>query len=157
MISDIYKGIGWGSIIYIAAISGIDATVYEAAMVDGANRFKQMWYITLPALKSTIIVMFILNMGSILNAGFEQVLLLYNPRVYEVADIIDTYVYREGIVSSNYSFSTAAGLFKSVISMALIIITNKIAHLMREDGLFFQGRTFRKSSEILHSVLVIIL
>ena len=136
VISDIYKGIGWGSIIYIAAISGIDATVYEAAMVDGANRFKQMWYITLPALKSTIIVMFILNMGSILNAGFEQVLLLYNPRVYEVADIIDTYVYREGIVSSNYSFSTAAGLFKSVISMALIIITNKIAHLMREDGLW---------------------
>lgn len=136
VISDIYKGIGWGSIVYIAAISAIDSTIYEAAMVDGANRLKQMWYITLPELKSTIIVMFILNMGGILNAGFEQILLLYNPRVYEVADIIDTYVYRNGIMSSNYSLSTAAGLFKSVISMGLIIITNKIAHMMEEDGLW---------------------
>ncbi len=136
VITDIYKGIGWGSIVYIAAISAIDATVYEAAMVDGANRWKQMWYITLPELKSTIIVMFILNMGGILNAGFEQILLLYNPRVYDVADIIDTYVYRNGIMSSNYSMSTAAGLFKSVISMGLIIITNKVAHMMEEDGLW---------------------
>ncbi len=136
VITDIYKGIGWGSIVYIAAISTIDSTVYEAAMVDGANRLKQMWYITLPALKSTIVVMFILNMGGILNAGFEQILLLYNPRVYEVADVIDTYVYRNGIMSSNYSLSTAAGLFKSVISMALIIITNKIAHALEEDGLW---------------------
>ncbi|MCM1189129.1 MAG: ABC transporter permease subunit [bacterium] len=136
VITDIYKGIGWGSIVYIAAISAIDATVYEAAMVDGANRLKQMWYITLPELKSTIVVMFILNMGGILNAGFEQILLLYNARVYEVADIIDTYVYRNGIMSSNYSLSTAAGLFKSVISMGLIIITNKIAHMLEEDGLW---------------------
>ena len=95
-----------------------------------------MWYITLPALKSTIVVMLILNMGGILNAGFEQILLLYNPLVYDVADIIDTYVYRNGIMSSNYSLSTAAGLFKSVISMGLIIITNKIAHMMEEDGLW---------------------
>lgn len=136
VISDIYKGIGWGSIVYIAAISSIDSAIYEAAMVDGANRLKQMFYITLPALKSTIVVMFILNMGGILNAGFEQILLLYNPRVYDVADIIDTYVYRNGIMSSNYSLSTAAGLFKSVISMGLIIITNKLAHLMEEDGLW---------------------
>jgi ABC-type polysaccharide transport system, permease component len=136
VITDIYKGIGWGSIVYIASISSIDSTVYEAAMVDGANRLKQMWYITLPALKSTIVVMFILNMGGILNAGFEQILLLYNPRVYDVADIIDTYVYRNGIMSSNYSISTAAGLFKSVISMGLIIVTNKIAHMLEEDGLW---------------------
>ena len=136
VITDIYKGIGWGSIVYIAAISAIDPTVYEAAMVDGANRFKQMWYITLPELKSTIVVMFILNMGGILNAGFEQILLLYNARVYDVADVIDTYVYRNGIMSSNYSMSTAAGLFKSVISMGLIIITNKIAHMLEEDGLW---------------------
>lgn len=136
VITDIYKGVGWGSIVYIAAISAIDSTVYEAAMVDGANRLKQMWYITLPALKSTIVVMLILNMGGILNAGFEQILLLYNPLVYDVADIIDTYVYRNGIMSSNYSLSTAAGLFKSVISMGLIIITNKIAHMMEEDGLW---------------------
>lgn len=136
VITDIYKGIGWGSIVYIAAISAIDSTVYEAAMVDGANRLERMWYITLPALKSTIVVMFILNMGGILNAGFEQILLLYNPRVYDVADIIDTYVYRNGIMSSNYSISTAAGLFKSVISMGLIIITNKIAHMLEEDGLW---------------------
>ena len=120
----------------IFTISAIDSTVYEAAMVDGANRLKQMWYITLPALKSTIVVMLILNMGGILNAGFEQILLLYNPLVYDVADIIDTYVYRNGIMSSNYSLSTAAGLFKSVISMGLIIITNKIAHMMEEDGLW---------------------
>lgn len=136
VITDIYKGVGWGSIVYIAAISSIDSTIYEAAMMDGANRFKQMWYITLPELKSTIITMFILNMGGILNAGFEQILLLYNARVYDVADIIDTYVYRNGIQSGNYSMSTAAGLFKSVISMGLIIITNKIAHMLDEDGLW---------------------
>lgn len=136
VITDIYKGIGWGSIVYIAAISSIDSTIYEAAMVDGAGRLAQIWHITLPALKSTIVVMFILNMGGILNAGFEQILLLYNPRVYDVADIIDTYVYRNGIMSSNYSMSTAAGLFKSVISMALIIFTNKMAHLLEEDGLW---------------------
>lgn len=136
VITDVYKGIGWGSIIYIAAISGIDAEIYEAAMVDGAGRFRRMWNITLPALKSTIMVVFILNMGGILNAGFEQIYLLYNARVYEVADVIDTYVYRSGIVQSNYSLATAAGLFKSVISMVLVIGTNKLSHLFKEDGIW---------------------
>lgn len=136
VITEVYKGIGWGSIIYIAAISGIDSEIYEAAMVDGAGRFRRMWNITLPVLRSTIIVVFILNMGGILNAGFEQIYLLYNPRVYEVADIIDTYVYRSGLQQSNYSLATAAGLFKSVISVVLVVGTNKISHLFKEDGIW---------------------
>lgn len=136
VITEVYKSVGWGSIIYIAAISGIDSEIYEAAMVDGAGRFRRIWNITLPALKSTIIVVLILNMGGILNAGFEQIYLLYNPRVYEVADVIDTYVYRSGLQQSNYSLATAAGLFKSVISMVLVIGTNKISHLFKEDGIW---------------------
>lgn len=136
VITEVYKGIGWGSIIYISAISSIDSEIYEAAMVDGASRFRRMWHITLPALRSTIIVVFILNMGGILNAGFEQIYLLYNARVYEVADIIDTYVYRSGMQSSNYSLATAAGLFKSVISLILVVGANKISHLFKEDGLW---------------------
>lgn len=125
--SGIWQNIGWGSIIYLASISGIDHQLYEASIVDGANRWKQTWHITLPGMSNVIVIMFIFAVGSLLNAGFEQILLLYSPAVYEVSDIIDTYVYREGLISLRYSFASAVGLFKSLIAMILIIGTNYLA------------------------------
>ncbi|MGI6692013.1 MAG: ABC transporter permease [Christensenellales bacterium] len=127
VISDIYKTAGWGTIIYFAAISGIDPQLYEAAAMDGAKRFRQIWHITLPSIIPTIIVVFTLNLGNILNAGFEQIFMLYSALVYDVADIIDTYVYRIGIEKSDYSFSTAAGMFKSVVAFILIVSFNYFA------------------------------
>lgn len=134
--TNIYKSIGWGTIIYMAAISTIDPALYEAAIIDGATKVQRIWKITLPMIKSVIIILFILSLGNILNAGFEQIFILYNPIVYETGDILDTYVYRKGIVSTNYSLATAAGLFKSVIALVLIIGTNKIATIFGEDGIW---------------------
>lgn len=136
VITDVYKGVGWGTVVYLAAISGVDQGLYEAAIIDGANKFKQMWHITLPSIKNVIVVLAILSLGGILNAGFDQIFLLYNPTVYDVADTIDTYVYRRGMISADYSLATAAGLFKSVIAMILIIGTNKIAKLFGEDAVW---------------------
>ena len=127
IITDIYKGLGWGTIIYFAAISGIDPVLYEAASIDGAGKWKQALNITLPAIIPTIIIQFILSCGNILNAGFDQIFMLYTSHVYDVADIIDTYVYRMGIINNDYSFSTAAGMFKSVVAFVLIVIVNTIA------------------------------
>ena len=134
--TNIYKSVGWGTIIYMAAISTIDPALYEAAIIDGATKVQRIWKITLPMIKSVIIILFILNLGNILNAGFEQIFMLYNPVVYETGDILDTYVYRKGIVSTNYSLATAAGLFKSLIALVLIIGTNKIATIFGEDGIW---------------------
>jgi len=136
VITDIYKGVGWGTIVYLSAISGVDPTLYEAATVDGASRFRQVWHITLPAIRSVVVVLLILNLSNILNAGFDQVFLLYNPLVYEVGDIIDTYVYRKGLVDSNYSLASAAGLFKNGIAMILIVTTNSIVKRLGEEGLW---------------------
>lgn len=136
IVTDIYKGMGWGTILYFAAISGIDPQLYEAAAIDGAGRWKQALKITLPSITPTIVVVFILNCGNILNAGFDQIFMLYTSHVYEVADIIDTYVYRMGIIKNDYSFSTAAGMFKSVIAFLLILIVNKIAKKTGNEGLF---------------------
>lgn len=136
IITDIYKGMGWGTIIYFAAISGVDQELYEAASIDGAGRFKQAIHITLPSILPTVIVVFILNCGNILNAGFDQIFMLYSPLVYDVADIIDTYVYRIGIIKSDYSFSTAAGMFKSVVALILIVIVNQIAKRTGNEGLW---------------------
>ncbi|WP_274650869.1 ABC transporter permease [Paenibacillus humicola] len=136
VVTDIYKEIGWGTIIYLAAMSGVDPHLYEAAIMDGANRFKQMWHITLPSIRPVIIILFILSLGNILEAGFMQIFLLYNPLVYDVADVIDTYVYRKGILESNYSLGAAAGIFKSVIALALIVLTNKIVKKTGNDGLW---------------------
>jgi len=136
VITDIYKGMGWGTIVYLAAISGVDPELYEAAIVDGASRFKQVWHITLPSIRSVIVIIFILNLSNILNAGFEQVFMLYNPLVYEVGDIIDTYVYRKGMIDSNYSLSSAAGLFKNIVAFVLIISTNYVVKKLGEDGLW---------------------
>jgi len=136
VITDLYKGVGWGTIVYLAAISNIDPTLYEAAIVDGANRFRQMWHITLPSIRSVVVILLILSLGNILNAGFEQIFLLYNPLVYEVADIIDTFVYRRGLVESNYSLGAAAGLFKNVVALILIWSANHIVKSFGEDGLW---------------------
>lgn len=127
VISDIYKSMGWGTILYLATISSIDPELYEAASIDGAGPFRQALSITLPALLPTIFVVFTLNLGNILNAGFDQVFMLYNSLVYETADIIDTYVYRMGIIQSDYSFSTAAGMFKSVVGLVLILSFNALS------------------------------
>lgn len=136
IISETLKSAGWGSIIYMAAISSIDTEMYEAAIVDGAGRYKQMWYITLPNLMPTMAVMLILSLGGIMSAGFDQVLVLYNAAVYSTGDIIDTYVYRQGLQDAKYSLSTAAGLFKSVIGCFMIIISNFAAHKLGQEGLF---------------------
>ncbi len=127
--TDIWKGFGYGTIIYLAAITGIDPTLYEAAEMDGANRFKQTVHITLPCMLPIIMLNLILNLGSVINANFDQIYVLYNPKVYEWGDIIDTYVYRltlEGTSAANYPIGTAIGLFKSIIALALIGLSNLI-------------------------------
>ncbi|MFY9176789.1 MAG: ABC transporter permease subunit [Caldicoprobacterales bacterium] len=136
VVSDIWKGIGWGSIVYLAAISGVDQEMYEAAYIDGANRWRRIWHITLPSISNIVVIMLIFNVGGLLNAGFEQIFLLYSPSVYSVADIIDTFVYREGLQSNNYSYATAVGLFKSLVSMFLLLLTNFIAKRLDQEGIW---------------------
>lgn len=131
IISDIWKTFGFGTVVYLAALTGIDPGLYEAAIVDGAKRWKQTIYITLPMLVPTIILMTVLSLGNVLNAGFDQIYNLYSPMVYKSGDIIDTYVYRLGIEQAQYSVGTAVGMFKSVISGILIassyILADKLA------------------------------
>jgi putative aldouronate transport system permease protein len=134
--SYVWKEIGWASIIYLAAINGISPHLYEAATIDGASRWKQMLHITLPSIRNIISIILILNIGHLLDAGFEQIFLLYSPAVYETGDIIDTYVYREGLIGLNYSFASAVGLFKSVIAMILIVSANRIAKRMETESLW---------------------
>lgn len=134
--TDIWKGFGYGAIIYIAAMTNIDPNLYEAADIDGANRWHKIIYITLPSIKTTIILMATLSLGNVLNAGFEQVFTMYSPLVYETGDIIDTYVYRMGLEKMQYSFSTAVGLFKSVISFVLIVISYKLANKFAGYSIF---------------------
>lgn len=125
--SEIWKDAGWAAIIYLAAIAGIDPTLYEAAYMDGAKRWQCIWHVTISGIRSTIVIVMILKLGSVLDAGFDQVYIMYNPNVMQVADIIDTWVYRTGLEQMNYSVATAVGLFKSVISVFLIMTVNKIA------------------------------
>lgn len=134
--TDVWKEFGYNSVIYLAALLGIDPGLYEAASIDGASRIKQIFKITLPCLLPTIVLMTALNLGNILNAGFDQVFNLYNPVVYETGDIIDTYVYRIGLVERQYSIGTAVGLFKSVISFLLILGANKMAKKTTGRGIF---------------------
>lgn len=136
ILTDIWKGIGWSSIIYLAAISGISPSLYEAAICDGANRFMRMLYITLPCILPTITILLILNVGGILSAGFDQIFNLYNSAVYETGDIIDTYVYRIGLESMQYSLSTAVGLFKNLIGFVLVITTNFISKKLTDSGIW---------------------
>ena len=134
--SEIWKGIGWGSIIYLAALSGVDPQLYEAAEIDGCGRWKQTLHVTLPGIVGTISIMLILRLGGILSAGFEQIFILYNPSVYEVADIIDTWVYRTGIQGMQYSLATAVGLFKSVIGFTLVVTANWASQKISETGIW---------------------
>ena len=134
--TDVWKEFGYNSVIYLAALLGIDPGLYEAASIDGANRLKQIIKITIPCLVPTIILMLALNLGNILNAGFDQIFNLYNPIVYQTGDIIDTYVYRIGIVERQYSIGAAAGLFKSIISFILILGANKMAKKMTGSSIF---------------------
>ena len=133
IISNIWKEIGWGSVIYLAALSSVPIELHEAAVIDGASRLQRVRYITLPSLKSIMVIMLLLQMGNIMSAGFDQIFNLYNPTVYSVSDIIDTYVYRIGIGQMMYSFNTAVGLFKSVVSFALILMVNYLTKRL-SDG-----------------------
>ncbi len=124
VVSDIWQTVGWGSIIYLAALTNIDIELYQAAMIDGAGRWKQLMHITLPGIAPTVIIMLILRMGRIMTVGFEKVILLYLPSTYETADVISTYVYRMGLQKFSYSYSTAIGLFNSVINCSFLIFAN---------------------------------
>ena len=136
VVSEIWQEVGWGSIIYIAALAGIDQELYEAADIDGAGKIKQLLNITIPSIIPTIMIMLILKLGNIMNIGYEKVLLLYSPAVYETSDIISTYVYRKGILDANYSFSTAVGLFNSVINFAFLLGANKLSNISCGTGLW---------------------
>ena len=127
IITDVWKEFGFGSVIYLAAITGINETLYEAAEMDGANRLQRVLHVTLPGIMPTVVLMATLSLGNVLNAGFEQIFTLYNPMVYSTGDIIDTYVHRTGLVNAQYGLATAVGLLKSVVSMVLIAGSYKLA------------------------------
>lgn len=124
---EVWKEFGYGAIIYLAAITSINPELYEAAKIDGASRVGQVWYVTIPGISVTIVMMATLALGGIMNAGFDQIFIMYNASVYETADILDTFIYRQGLVDSQYSLSTALGLFKSLIGATLLIVTNLFA------------------------------
>lgn len=132
----IWKETGWGTIIFLAALAGVDVEQYEAAIVDGANRFQQLIYITFPAILGTVVTMFILRMGSVLDTGFEQIILMQNNLNRTTSETFDTYVYQIGRVEGNYGYSTAVGLFKSIISIICIQTANRLAKKAGQDGLF---------------------
>lgn len=132
----IWKEAGWGTIIFLAALAGVDQQLYEAAIVDGANRWRQLWHITLPAIKSTILIMLILRLGSVLDNSFEQIFLMLSATTYSVGDVFETYVYREGLIGGKYSYTTAVGLFKSVIGLILVVAANKLAKKFGEEGVY---------------------
>ena len=131
-----WHGVGWGSIIYLAAISGIDPELYDAAIVDGAGRIRQVFAITIPTIAPIIVILLILRIGDILDGGFDLILNIYSPGVYEVADIIDTFVYREGLLQVQYSYAAAVGVFKSVVGLLLVVIADRTAKQLGQSGLW---------------------
>ena len=135
-ISDIWQNIGWNSIIYLAAIAGIDNFIYEAAYIDGASRWQQIFKITLPSIYPTISILLILQIGSMMSVGFEKVFLMQNPSIYETADVISTYVYRKGLKELNYSYSAAVGLFNSVVNYILLVGANYLSNKYSESSLW---------------------
>lgn len=134
--SEIWQGLGWGAILYLAALTGISDELYEAAKIDGANRWKQTIHITLPGIKPTIITLLILNIGNLLAVGFEKILLLYNPLNYATSDVIATYVYRVGLESSNFSYATAIGLFEGIIGLILVFSANYLSKKLTDSSLW---------------------
>jgi putative aldouronate transport system permease protein len=136
VISDIWKGAGWGTIIYLAAITGISPELYEAAIVDGANKLQRLWYITLPCIRTTIVLCLILRMGSIMNNGFEQIFILQNSQNLSVSEVFETWVYRLGLLNGRFSFATTVGLFTTQVSQVFLLGADRIAKKMGEEGIF---------------------
>jgi len=136
IVTNIWKDFGFGAIVYLATITGIDPTYYEAAVIDGANRWKQTWHITLPGMRMIIVLMGVLALGNVLNAGFDQVFNMYSPVVYESGDIIDTFIYRMGLLDAQYGPATAVGLFRSIISFLFISISYLIAYKTTDYRIF---------------------
>ena len=134
--TNVWQSFGWNSIIYLAALTGVDTQLYEAAAIDGAGKWKQTLHVTLPGIMSTIVIMLILRIGALLSVGYEKIILLYSPITYETADVISTYVYRDGLVQGNWSYSTAIGLFNSVINFILLIIANTLSRKYSESSLW---------------------
>ena len=136
VISGIWQMVGWDSIIYLAALSAVDQEQYEAADIDGAGRFQKMLHITLPSIQATVVTMLILKVGRVMNLGYEKIILLYNPSIYDVSDVISTYVYRMGFETQNWGYSAAVGLFNSVINLVLLFVTNKLSEKLAETSLW---------------------
>ncbi|WIV21383.1 ABC transporter permease subunit [Paenibacillus polygoni] len=132
----IWKEVGWGTIIFLAALAGVDLQLYEAARMDGAGRWRQLWHITLPAIKSTIVILLILRLGNFLDSGFEQIFLMLNPTTRDVGEVFDTYVYVKGLTQAQYSYSAAVGLFKSVVGLVLVVSANWLAKRFGEEGVY---------------------
>ena len=136
IITDIWKGFGFGTVVYLAAITGIDLSLYEAATMDGANRFQKMWHVTLPGIRMIVVLMGVLSLGNVLIAGFDQILNLYSPQVYETGDIIDTFIYRIGLIDAQFGPATAMGLFKSLVSCLFISVAYFVAYKFFDYQIF---------------------
>lgn len=134
--SGIWETMGWNTIIYLAALTGIDTSLYEAAKIDGAGRLRQTLSVTIPGIMPTIVTLFILQIGRVMNVGFEKIILLYNPLTYETADVISSFVYRKGLIEFNYGYSTAVGLFNSVINFTMVIFANRLSRKVNETSLW---------------------
>ncbi|RKN64328.1 ABC transporter permease [Paenibacillus ginsengarvi] len=132
----IWKEAGWSTIVFLAALAGVNPELYEAAIVDGAGRWRRIWSITLPSIRSTIVILLILRLGTVLDNGFEQIFLMLNPYVKEVGEVLDTYVYYKGVLQSDFSFATAVGLFKSVVGLILVVAANKLSKRFGEEGIY---------------------
>lgn len=136
IIQSIWKEVGWGTIIFLAALAGVDPQLYEAARIDGANRWRQIWHITLPAIRSTIVILLILRLGNFLDSGFEQIFLMLTPTNREVGEVFDTYVYVKGLTQMQYSYSSAVGMFKSIVGLILVVGANWLAKKFGEEGIY---------------------
>ncbi|MGG1639022.1 ABC transporter permease [Paenibacillus sp. NRS-1760] len=136
IISDIWQGMGWTSIIYLAALMNVDQEQFEAARIDGAGRLRQIWNVSLPGILPTIIIMLILRIGNLLSVGFEKIILLYNPAIYDTADVISSFVYRKGLLEFGWSYSAAVGLFNSVINLILLVLANRLSKKFSENSLW---------------------
>ncbi|MCU6708905.1 ABC transporter permease subunit [Paenibacillus sp. J5C_2022] len=134
--SELWQKLGWGTILYLAAIAGIDPTLYEAAKMDGANRFQQIRHITLAGMMPVIIILFVLNLGNMMEIGYQKIILLYNPMIYETADVINTFVYRRGILGADFSFATAVGLSQSAVGFVLVVMANRVARKYSDTSLW---------------------
>ena len=133
---NIWQELGWDSIIYFAALTGVDASLYEAARVDGAGRWRQMWHITLPGISSTIVILLILRIGNLMSLGWDRIILMYNDMVMETADVISTYVYRTGLVQVQYSYATAVGLLNSIVNVILLVSANAVSRKISDSSLW---------------------